>query len=180
MEDRRKARIGTVSGLAFLAGSTALVAVSGGHHSVFAVLLLGLLALMMSHALIVEIQRQARRRSQVTWYRTDTVNTALLACWALIAGVTSTAHFASLPTRALSGVLAAGYTAACIYFVVERRRAVAAPLRPAPTTAVPGPAPVSPAVPSPAAPCPAPASVDDPLTGPLPADEPVRDSAPSV
>lgn len=127
MEERRKARVGTVSGLALMSGATALVAVAGGHHSIFAVLLLGLLALVLAHALVVEIQRQARRRSQVTWYRTDTVNTILLACWALIAVTIATAPFASLPVRGLCGLLTAGYTAASVYFVVERRRAVTSP-----------------------------------------------------
>ncbi|MFC6562458.1 hypothetical protein [Actinoplanes utahensis] len=204
MEDRRQARIGTVSGLALLAGSTALVAISGGHHSFFAVLLLGLLALVMSHALVVEIQRQARRRSQVTWYRTDTVNTVLLACWALIATVTSAMPYASLPVRALAGALAAGYAAACIYFVVERRRAVTAAPRPAPAgpaSSSPAPAPMSPAALAPTSPAafepgvelapgfaaepplrPAPVRVPGPATEAL--DEPLRgavaDSTPSL
>lgn len=109
-----------------MTGATALVAVSGGRqHSIFAVLLLGLLSIVMAHALVVEIQRQARRRSQIRWYRTDTVNTVLLACWTLIGVATTTAPFASLPVRALGVLLAIGYSAACIYFVVERRRAVA-------------------------------------------------------
>ncbi|MDI6099064.1 hypothetical protein QLQ12_30515 [Actinoplanes sp. NEAU-A12] len=110
-----------------MVGATALVAVSGGRHSVFAVLLLGLLAMVLTHALVVEIQRQARRRSQTAWYRTDTVNTILLACWALIAAAITMAPFASLQVRGLGGLLAAGYTAASIYFVVERRRAVTSP-----------------------------------------------------
>ncbi|MEU4156228.1 hypothetical protein [Actinoplanes sp. NPDC026670] len=126
--------MGTVSGLALMAGATAMVAVSGGHHSIFAVLLLGLLALVMSHALVVEIQRQARRRSQIVWYRTDTVNTILLGCWALIAVATTTTPLLALPIRIVSALLAAGYTAACIYFVVERRRAVTSPA-PRPTLA---------------------------------------------
>ncbi|SFF67853.1 hypothetical protein SAMN05421541_117152 [Actinoplanes philippinensis] len=118
-----------------MTGATALVAVSGGHHSIFAVLLLGLLALVMAHALVVEIQRQARRRSQVVWYHTDTVNTILLGCWALIAAATTTTPFPALPVRAISALLAAGYTAACFYFVMERRRAVTSPSRPAPAPA---------------------------------------------
>lgn len=133
--DRRQARVGTVSGLALMTGATAMVAVSGGHHSIFAVLLLGLLALVMSHALVVEIQRQARRRSQVVWYRTDTVNTFLLGCWAVIAIATTTTPVLTLPIRIVSGLLAVGYTAACIYFVAERRRAVTSPPCPAPAPA---------------------------------------------
>jgi hypothetical protein len=116
-----------------MTGATALVAVSGGQHSIFAVLLLGLLAMVMAHALVVEIQRQARRRSQIRWHRTDTVNTVLLACWTLIAIVITT-PFAPLPVRAVGLLLTAGYAAATGYFVVERRRAVAVtPLLPAPS-----------------------------------------------
>ncbi|MEV4278699.1 hypothetical protein [Actinoplanes xinjiangensis] len=118
-----------------MVGATALVAVSGGHHSVFAVLVLGMLALVMAHALVVEIQRQARRRSQVVWYRTDTVNTILLGCWAFIAAVTAVTPVAVPQVRAVSALLAAGYTAACLYFVAERRRAVTSPPRPAPAPA---------------------------------------------
>lgn len=130
MRDRRQARIGTVSGLALLAGATALVAVGGGHHSVFATLLLGLLAVVMSHALIVEIQRQARRMSQIVWYRTDTANTVLLGCWALLAAAITNVSVVSLPVRVLTAALAIGYAAACAYFVVERRRAIAEPHHP--------------------------------------------------
>jgi hypothetical protein len=130
-----------------MAGATALVAVSGGHHSIFAVLLLGMLALVMSHALVVEIQRQARRRSQVVWSRTDTVNTVLLACWALIAAATTTTPVA-LPVRAVSAVLAAGYTVACFYFVAERRRAVTSPPRPTPEPAVDSSDPLADSTPS--------------------------------
>ncbi|MEV0896926.1 hypothetical protein [Actinoplanes sp. NPDC049802] len=132
VEDRRKARVGTVSGLALLTGATALVSVSGSHHSVFATLLMGLLATVMAHALLVEIQRQARRRAQIAWHRTDTVNTVLLGTWALIAAATAWAPAASVPLRVLGSLLAVGYTGACAYFVLERRRAVAATLPAAP------------------------------------------------
>lgn len=121
--------MGTVSGLALLTGATALVAVAGGHRSVFATLLLGLLAAGMSHALVVEIQRQARRRSPGGWGRHDTVNTVLLACWS--ASATVLVPLASLPVRILGLLLAVGYAACCAYFVVERRRAVAMPMPPA-------------------------------------------------
>ncbi|WP_430779766.1 hypothetical protein [Actinoplanes sp. G11-F43] len=132
MRDRRQARIGTVSGLALLGGATALVAVAGGHHSIFATLLLGLLSIVMAHALVVEIQRQARRMSQIVWYRTDTINTVLLACWAMISAAATNVPALSWHVRALTAVLAVGYAAACAYFVVERRRAVADPFRPSP------------------------------------------------
>jgi hypothetical protein len=131
-----------------MAGATALVAVSGGHHSIFAVLLLGMLALVMSHALVVEIQRQARRRSQIVWYRTDTVNTVLLACWAVIAAATTTTPFVALPVRAVSALLAVGYTAACFYFVAERRRAVTSPPARAPAPAVDSRDPLADSTPS--------------------------------
>ncbi|WP_309238172.1 hypothetical protein [Actinoplanes aureus] len=133
MEDRRSARIGTVSGLALLTGATALVAVAGGHRSIFATLLLGLLAVGMSHALVVEIQRQARRRSPGGWGRHDTVNTVLLACWS--ASATALVPLASLPVRILGLLLAAGYATCCAYFVVERRRSVATPVLPLPAPA---------------------------------------------
>ncbi|SDT73589.1 hypothetical protein SAMN04489716_6716 [Actinoplanes derwentensis] len=86
----------------------------------------------MSHALVVEIQRQARRMSQTVWYRTDTANTVLLGCWAMIAAAITNVSIVSLQVRALTAVLAIGYAAACAYFVVERRRAVAEPFRPSP------------------------------------------------
>ncbi|GIE32104.1 hypothetical protein Ait01nite_051490 [Actinoplanes italicus] len=133
-----------------MTGATALVAVSGGRHSFFAVLLLGLLAMVMAHALVVEIQRQARRRSQIRWYRTDTINVVLLACWTLIAAVTTTVPFASLPVRAVGALLAVGYSAACAYFVVERRRAVAlaSVFRPEPETPVESRDPLADSAPS--------------------------------
>ncbi|GGN25363.1 hypothetical protein GCM10010109_41600 [Actinoplanes campanulatus] len=149
VEDRRKARVGTVSGLALLTGATAFISIAGGHHSLFATLLLGLLAAMMAHALVVEVQRQARRRSQVLWYWTDTVNAVLLAIWALTAVAASCAPFTSLPVRILGGLLAVGYTATCIYFVLERRRAVTAPFLPVPApSAEPEDAPVADSTPT--------------------------------
>ncbi|WP_052720473.1 hypothetical protein [Actinoplanes rectilineatus] len=123
MEERRKARVGTVSGLALLTGATALVAVAGGHHSIFATLLLGLLSLGMSHALIVEIQRQARRRTRI-WGRHDTVNTMLLAAWSMAAVALPLLPLVSDAVRLLGAILSAGYAAACAYFVVERRRTI--------------------------------------------------------
>ncbi|GGN81292.1 hypothetical protein GCM10010112_57580 [Actinoplanes lobatus] len=141
--------MGTVSGLALLTGATASVSIGGGHHSLFATLLLGLLAAMMAHALVVELRRQARRRSQVAWYWTDTVNAVLLAIWALTAVAASCAPFMSLPVRILGSFLAVGYTAACVYFVVERRRAVTALFFPVPApSAEPEDAPVADSTPT--------------------------------
>ena len=126
MEERRRARIGTVSGLALLAGGTAVAAVTGGAHSVFATLLLGMLTLGMAHALLDEIRRQARRRSDPGWAVHDTVNTALLATWAVAA--LSAAGLPVIPAavRVVSLSLSLGYALCCAYFVVERRRTIAA------------------------------------------------------
>ena len=121
-----------MSGLALLTGATALVAVAGGHRSIFATLLLGLLAAVMAHALVVEIQRQARRRAR-TWGRYDTVNAVLLACWAVLAAVLI--GIGSRPVLILGCVLSPGYAAASAYFVVERLRTLAAPFVPAPSPA---------------------------------------------
>jgi len=125
VEERRSARIGTVSGLALLAGGTAVAAVAGGAHSIFATILLGLLALGMGHALLVEIRRQARRRIAGGWCRADTVNMVLLACWAEVALVL-TIEAGPIALRLVGVALAGGYTASCGYFVTERRRSIAA------------------------------------------------------
>ncbi len=125
MEERRRARVGTVSGLALLTGSTALVAVAGGRHSIFATLLLGLLSVGMAHALVVEIQRQARRRTRI-WGRHDSVNAILLAAWSACAVAIVLIPSASRVVQLLCAGLAAGYAAACVYFVVERRRSIVA------------------------------------------------------
>ena len=124
MEERRKARIGTVSGLALLAGGTAVAAVAGGAHSVFATILLGLLALGMGHSLLVEIRRQARRRSPGGWAREDTANAVLLACWAEAALILTILE--ARPVRAVGVALATAYAGSCGYFVTERRRTIAA------------------------------------------------------
>ena len=141
MEERRSARTGTVSGLALLAGGTAVAAVAGGSHSAFATILLGLLTVGLGHALVVEIRRQARRRAPGGWGRTDTVNAVLLACWAE-AALVLTIVAGPLPLRLVGGGLAAAYAGSCGFFVTERRRAVAAdadtPL-PARVPAEPGP-----------------------------------------
>ena len=125
MEERRSARIGTVSGLALLAGGTAVASVAGGAHSIFATVLLGLLTLGMGHSLIVEIRRQARRWTPGGWCRADTVNMVLLACWAEAALVLSI-EAGPIALRLVGGALAGGYAASCGYFVTERRRSIAA------------------------------------------------------
>ena len=141
MEERRSARIGTVSGLALLAGGTAVAAVAGGAHSVFATILLGLLAVGMGHSLLVEIRRQARRRTPGGWCRADTVNLALLACWAE-AALVLTIEGGPVALRLVGALLAGGYAASCGYFVTERRRSIAA--RAAETIEVPVRVPAAP------------------------------------
>jgi hypothetical protein len=123
MEERREARIGTVSGLALLAGGTALAAVAGGAHSIFATLLLGLLALLMGHSLLVEIRRQARRLAP-GWSRPDTVNAVLLAAWAETALISTILVPGTMTLRAVGLTLSLGYAGGCGYFVTERRRAL--------------------------------------------------------
>ncbi|GAA4595232.1 hypothetical protein GCM10023107_33370 [Actinoplanes octamycinicus] len=125
VHEHRKPRVGTVSGLALMTGATAMAAVGGGHHSVFATILLALLALGMAHAFTVEIQRQAHRRTG-RWGRHDVVNTVLLAGWALGALTVAVLPYPPAPLRVLGLLLSLSYTAACAYFVAERRRAVAA------------------------------------------------------
>jgi hypothetical protein len=135
VEERRSARIGTVSGLAVLAGATAVAAVAGGAHSAFATALHALLTLGLSHSLIVEIKRQARRRSTTGWHRHDTINSVLLAVWAETALAGGLLLDVSGALRAVSFALAAAYALACAYFVVERRRAVADHVRSAASVA---------------------------------------------
>jgi hypothetical protein len=127
VEERRSAPIGTTSGLALLVGGTAAAAVAGGRHSVFATFLLGLLALVLSHSLYVEIRRQAHRRTPGGWSRHDTVNTILLAIWAETALVaTILTGNAAAPVRTVGLALTLAYAASCGYFVTQRRRAIAA------------------------------------------------------
>jgi hypothetical protein len=131
-----------------MTGATAMAAVGGGHHSVFATILLALLALGMAHAFTVEIQRQAHRRSG-RWGRHDIVNTVLLAGWALGALTIAVLPYPPAPVRVLGLLLTLSYAAACAYFVAERRRTVAAPLPAVPAPAVPAPAvPAAPAAPT--------------------------------
>ena len=136
VEERRSARVGTVSGLALLAGGTAVAAVAGGAHSVFSTVLLGLLALGMGHALLTEIQRQARRRGLGGWAAQDTINTALLACWAVGALSLTLLAVAPMTVRAVGALLTLGYALSCAYFVLERRRTITLPA----TEAAPAPA----------------------------------------
>src|ERR1041384_7520811 len=120
VEERRTARVGTVSGLALLAGGTAIAAVAGGAHSIFATILLGMLAVGMGHALMEEIRRQAGR-SIAGWATHDTVNAVLLASWA--AGALTATVLAVTPAsvRAVGLLLSLGYAVSCAYFVIERR-----------------------------------------------------------
>ncbi len=127
-QERRKARVGTISGLALMTGATAMTAV--GHHSVFATTLLALLAVGMAHAFTVEIQRQAHRRAR-RWERHDIINTVLLASWAVGSLAIAALPYPPRPIRLLGLLLTMSYTLACAYFVTERRRAIAAPV---PTT----------------------------------------------
>ncbi len=134
VEERRSARVGTVSGLALLAGGTAIAAVAGGVHSAFATALLGVLTLGLGHSLIVEIRRQARRRS-AGWHRNDTVNAVLLGLWAETALAGGLLLDGSGQVRVVGVALALAYALACGYFVVERRRAIADLARSAPLVA---------------------------------------------
>jgi hypothetical protein len=124
VEERRAARIGTVSGLALLAGGTALAAAAGPARSAFATVLLGLLAAGMGHALLDEIRRQARRSADC-WTAHDTANTVLLASWAGGALIATALAVTPATVRAVGLTLSLGYAVSCGYFVIERRRSVA-------------------------------------------------------
>ena len=138
MGEQRRARIGTVSGLALLAGATALAAVAGGAHSIYATLLLALLTLGMSHSLYVEIGRQARRRTPGGWSRHDTINAALLAAWAETALLITILAAGPAPVRAVGLTLSLGYATSCGYFVTIRSRAIAASVPQSPARPSPG------------------------------------------
>lgn len=133
VEERRSARVGTVSGLALLAGGTAVAAVAGGTHSVFSTVLLGMLAVGMGHALLMEIQRQARRRTLGGWAAQDTINAVLLASWSAGALTATLLVVAPAMVRAVGVLLTLGYALSCVYFVRERRRTITSP---APATRV--------------------------------------------
>ncbi|MEU8816407.1 hypothetical protein [Actinoplanes sp. NPDC048796] len=122
MEERRSSRVGTVSGLALLAGGTAIAAASGGGtHSVFATFLLIVLTAGLTHSLAVEIKRQARRGFPARWSRSDTVNAVLLGLWAELALMMAIVQTGAEQYVGLG--LAAAYGAACAFFVTQRRRA---------------------------------------------------------
>lgn len=125
MRERRSARVGTVSGLALLTGGTAVAAVAHGESSIFASLMLGLLAAGLGHALATEIQRQARRGTP-TWAAQDTINTILLAAWT--AGALTTALLPITPgqVRAVGLLLTFAYALSTAHFVLERRRTLTA------------------------------------------------------
>jgi hypothetical protein len=127
VEERRKARVGTVGGLALLTGGTAVAAVAGGAHSVFATITLGLLAVGMGHALMDEIRRQATRGPAGGWVTHDTVNTLLLSSWAAAALGGAAFYPGSVRLRVVGLCLAFGYAAICAHFVALRRRTVGAP-----------------------------------------------------
>jgi len=135
VEERRVARIGTVSGLALLAGGTAVAAVAGGTHSIFATILLGMLAAGIGHALVDEIRRQARRGSP-GWAGHDTINTVLLGTWSVGTLIATVLAVHTPSVRAVGLTLALGYAVGCAHFVVERRHTIA--------TTIPGPAQAKP------------------------------------
>ncbi|WP_189079879.1 hypothetical protein [Mangrovihabitans endophyticus] len=113
-----------MSGLALLVGGTAVAAVAGGTHSMFATLLLGLLTAGMGHALLDEVGRQAGRRVP-RWVAHDTVNAVLLSTWTATALTASLLPPVSLRLRIVCDVLALGYALTCGHFVVQRRRTIA-------------------------------------------------------
>ena len=133
MKERRKARVGTISGLALLAGATAVTAVADGRHSVFTTGALGLLAVALGHSLLDEIKRQARRESAGGWATQDTINTALLSSWAVIALILTVAVGIPVRVRTVAATLYLGYALACVAFVRLRRHTVATLSTPPPT-----------------------------------------------
>jgi preprotein translocase subunit SecY len=124
VEERRKARVGTVSGLALLTGGTAIAAVAGGAHSIFATILLGTLTIGLAHSLGDEIRRQAGRRSS-GWVVEDTVNAVLLTGFAVGALIVTVLAVVPTTVRAVGLALTIGYAVSCVYFIIERRRAIA-------------------------------------------------------
>lgn len=100
-----------------------MAAVAGGAHSIFATILLGLLALGMGHALLDEIRRQTERKIP-RWVRQDWVNAILLGCWAEGALLATILVSDPVPVRGVLAALTAGYAGACLYFVTLRRRTI--------------------------------------------------------
>ncbi|MFI5495438.1 hypothetical protein [Actinoplanes sp. NPDC051859] len=136
MRERRSGRIGTVSGLALLVGGTAVAAVAGGTHSIFATIMLGLLAMSLGHALVTEIQRQARRQT-VSWTAADTVNAILLLAWSVVALTGTILANGPLPVRAVGLALSLSYALSAAYFVRDRRRTITRLAAPAVTVPTP-------------------------------------------
>jgi hypothetical protein len=128
--------VGTVGGLALLAGGTAIGSVSGTH-SLLTTAALGLLAVGMGHALLDETRRQAHRGAAGGWAGQDTVNAVLLSAWATGALVVTVLPATPPLVRAVAGGLSMGYAVVCGYFVRQRRRAVGT--RPAPATVATAP-----------------------------------------
>jgi hypothetical protein len=127
VKERRTARVGTVSGLALLAGATAVAAVAGSTHSIFATVLLGLLAAGMGHALLDEIRRQATRLTPGGWAAQDTVNTSLLAAWSVVALVASVMTGPAQLVRGVLVGLSVAYAFSGAYFATIRCRSLLAP-----------------------------------------------------
>ena len=115
--------MGTVGGLALLAGGTAIGSVSGTH-SLLTTAALGLLAVGMGHALLDETRRQAHRGAAGGWARQDTVNAALLGVWSAGALVVTVLPVTPPLVRAVAGALSMGYAVICGYLVRQRRRVV--------------------------------------------------------
>ncbi len=149
VEERRSARVGTVSGLALLAGGTTIAAVANASSSPFAAGLLGLLTVGLGHSLTVEIRRQAHRGAAGGWGLADTINAVLLGGWAEVALSATIMMHGSTEVWVVGLALSLAYAAACGYFVTQRRRAIAAQSRSAATASPAGspagsPAPVEP------------------------------------
>jgi hypothetical protein len=142
VKERRKARVGTISGLALLAGATAVAAIGGGRHSAFTTGALGLLAVALGHSLLDEIRRQARRESAGGWAAQDTINTVLLSGWAVAALVLTVAVDVPVRVRAVAATLFLGYALTCVVFVRLRRHTVASlPTPPTPVASAASPTP---------------------------------------
>ena len=103
-----------------------MAAATGGGHSIFATVTLGLLALGMGHSLLDEIRRQATRGPAGGWATADTANTTLLIGWAVVALAMTVLHSDSLRLGGVGAGLTVGYAAVAASFVRLRRRTVRA------------------------------------------------------
>jgi hypothetical protein len=83
-----------------------------------------MLAVGMGHALLTELQRQARRRGIGGWATQDTINTVLLASWAGGALTATLLAVAPATVRIVGLLLTFAYAVSCAYFVAERWRTV--------------------------------------------------------